>query len=445
MEKQEIKQACLRTIEQYSEQIIALGNATYQTPELGYKEFETGKLVQAAFENVGLKPETGIAYTGCRVSSGEKGDGLRVTVMGELDCIMCDSHPDATDEGLIHACGHHVQLANLFGAAVGILKSDVMEHLQGAADFIAVPAEECVDYEYRNQLIKDHVIQYMGGKQELLAQGKLDDTDLALQCHMMEMPAGKRCILDTKGNGFISKTIHFIGKAAHAGFAPEEGINALNMAELAMNNIHALRETFRDEDKVRVSMVIKDGCGLVNVVPERVTMEVMVRAFTIPAMEDASHKVNRAMKAAAMALGGKVEICDGIGYLPLDTNHALARLYKENLISYEHAQEDAFIENWETAGSTDLGDLSQIMPCMHIWAEGIKGGLHTENYRLDDPYKAYIVPAKMMALTLIDLLWDESAQGRQILKDFTPAFSKDDYLKLLKDHRKVDLYDASDL
>ena len=57
------------------------------------------------------------------------------------------------------------------------------------------------------------------------------------------------CILDTKGNGFISKTVHFLGKAAHAGFAPEQGINALNMAELAMNNIHALRETFRDEPR----------------------------------------------------------------------------------------------------------------------------------------------------------------------------------------------------
>ena len=54
----------------------------------------------------------------------------------------------------------------------------------------------------------------------------------------------------------------FLGRAAHAGFAPEQGINALNMAELAMNNIHALRETFRDEDKVRVSIVIKEGGGL---------------------------------------------------------------------------------------------------------------------------------------------------------------------------------------
>ena len=213
--------------------------------------------------------------------------------MGELDCIMCDSHPDAAEGGMVHACGHNVQLANMYGAAIGILTSGVMEHLGGAADFIAIPAEECVDYEYRNRLMSQGTIHYLGGKQELMYRGGLDDTDMVLQCHMMEMDPGKCCILDTKGNGFISKTVHFLGKAAHAGFAPEQGINALNMAELAMNNIHALRETFRDEDKVRVSIVIKEGGGLVNVVPERVTMEIMVRAFTIDAMEDASHKVNR--------------------------------------------------------------------------------------------------------------------------------------------------------
>ena len=180
-------------------------------------------------------------------------------------------------------------------------------------------------------------------------------------------------------------------------------------------------------------------------VPERVTMEIMVRAFTIGAMEDASHKVNRSMKAAAMALGGKVEIHDCIGYLPLNTERQIARLYRDNMMAYEHAGEDAFVEDWETAGSTDLGDISQIMPCMHIWAGGIKGGLHTENYRMDDPYTAYIVPAKMMALTIIDLLWDEGAKGKEIIRDFRPALTKEEYLNLLKDHQVVDLYDASDL
>lgn len=445
MKKEELKQRCLEAIEEYKDTIIALGNETYKTPELGYKEFRTGKRMEETFRSLGLEPETGVSYTGCRVSSGPKGQGPRVAVMGELDCVMCDSHPDAAEGGLVHACGHHVQLANLLGAAVGILKSGVMEHLGGAADFIAIPAEECVDYEYRSRLMEEGTIHYLGGKQELIYRGGMDDTDMVLQCHMMEMEPGKCCVLDTKGNGFISKTVHFIGKASHAGFAPELGINALNMAELAMNNIHALRETFRDEDKVRVSMVIKEGGGLVNVVPERVTMEIMVRAFTIRAMEDASHKVNRAMKAAAMALGGKVEIHDGMGYLPLATDRQLARLYKENMITYGQAGENAFVEDWETAGSTDLGDVSQLMPCMHIWAGGITGGLHTEDYRLDDPYTAYMVPARMLALTIIDLLWDQGAVGKKIIEDFHPALSKAEYLKLLKDHQKVDLYDASDL
>ena len=64
------------------------------------------------------------------------------------------------------------------------------------------------------------------------------------------------------------------------------------------------------------------------------------------------------------------------------------------------------------------------MPCMHIWAGGIKGGLHTENYRMDDPYTAYIVPAKMMALTIIDLLWDEGAKGKGNHKGFSARTDK---------------------
>ena len=115
------------------------------------------------------------------------------------------------------------------------------------------------------------------------------------------------------------------------------------------------------------------------------------------------------------------------------------------MMAYEHVGKDAFVEDWETAGSTDLGDISQLMPCMHIWAGGIKGGLHTEAYRMDDPYTAYIVPARMMALTMIDLLWDAGARGKEIIKEFRPALTKEEYLNLLKDHQVVDLYDASDL
>lgn len=443
MEKEELKQRVLKVIDENREQIISLGEDTYRTPELGYKEFKTTARVAEAFRRAGYEPVMDIAYTGCRVST-PKAEGPRVGVMGELDCIVCAEHPDSRENGNVHACGHHVQLANLFGCAVGILKSGVLEELGGGVDFIAIPSEECVDYDYRNSLIGQNEIQFYGGKQEYLRRGGLDNVDMLLQCHMMEMEdKTKRCTVDTDCNGFVTKTVRFIGEASHAGFAPFHGINALNMAELALNNIHALRETFRDEDKVRVSTVITEGGGLVNVVPSNVTMQIMVRAFTIPGMLDASEKVNRALKAGALAIGGKVEIREQIGYLPMKTNRSLSHLYRSNMIRYAGAGEDSFVELYETAGSTDLGDMSQLKPCMHIWTEGITGGLHTKDYRLDDPETAYILPAKMLALTVVDLLYDNAKEAGKILADYTPAFTKESYLEFMKAHSRVELFDSS--
>ena len=443
MKKEEMKQLCLDTIEANREKIIALGKAIYRTPELGYKEFRTMETLTKAIRELGIEPKTGIAYTGCAVSTGEKGKGRRVAVIGELDCIACAAHPDANELGNIHACGHNIQIANVYAVMLGLMTSGIASQLSGAIDFISIPAEECVDYEYRKGLIREGKIRFMGGKQEYFSRGGFDDVDMVLQCHMMEQEKGKRCIINTKGNGFCTKVVRFIGKASHAGFAPEQGINALNMAELAMNNMHALRETFRDEDKVRVSMIIKKGGELVNVVPAEVTAEIMVRAFSIESMLDASHKVNRAMKAAAMALGGKVEIDDGIGYLPLSTDKKLSAFYMDNMMQYGGAAKDDMVWEMETAGSTDLGDISQMKPCMHVWTEGITGGLHSEEYRIADEDKAYLQPARMMALQVIDLLYGKGEAAEEVMKDFHPAFDKESYLKLMEEHKKIDCYDAS--
>lgn len=441
MELQEMKQRCMRIIDENREEIIRLGKEIYQTPELGFKEFQTQKRVADAFQKAGFSVESGIAYTGCK-AVGEKKEGPSVAVTGELDCVVCAEHPDSTKEGNVHACGHNIQLANVYGCALGLSRSGALKELAGTVEFLAVPAEEGVDYDYRNQLIKDGHIAYFGGKQEYIKRGGLDNTDILLQCHMMEMPAGKRCTVDTDCNGFITKTVRFIGEAAHAGFEPHKGINALNMAELALNNIHAVRETFQEKDKVRVSAVITEGGGLVNVVPASVSMQIMVRAFTVEAILDASHKVDRALKAGALAVGGKVEIQNRMGYLPMRTDRKLSRLYRSNMIEYAGADEDSFVEVYETAGSTDLGDVSQLKPCMHIWTEGVRGGLHSRDYRVDDEEKAYIQPAKMMALTVIDLLYGNAEQAEKIIREFQPKFTKENYLKLLQDNSKVEIFDG---
>ena len=441
----ETGQRILRLIDVHKDQIIAFAEDIAAHPEPGYEEFCTAGKTAEVLKNLGYKVTEHLARTGVKGTKSIK-EGPSLTVIGELDAIGCHSHPNANPvTGVAHACGHHAQLADLYGCAIGLLRSGVMKELGGAVDFIAIPAEECVDYDYRDSLIRENKISFYGGKQEYLKRGGFDDVDMALQCHMMEIGNGRHCVIDTDCNGFVTKTVTFIGEAAHAGFAPHEGINALNMAELALNNIHALRETFQEKEKVRVSAIITEGGDLVNVVPAVVKMQIMVRAFTIDGMLDASKKVNRALKAGALAIGGKVEIDDKIGYLPMNTNRELSALYKENMIEYTGAEKDSFVELYETAGSTDLGDLSQFMPCMHIWTEGITGGLHSKDYRLADPELAYIVPAKMMALTIIDLLYDNAKKAKQILDNFKPTLTKESYLELKKEHSKLVVFDGSEL
>ena len=434
MNKNELKQLCIKTIDENRDEIIRIGNEIYKNPELGYKEFKSTEIVKNAMKNLDGRLETEIAYTGCKIVANEEKSGPRVAIIGELDSVVCADHKDANELGNIHACGHNVQIANMIGAAFGILKSGVFKHLDGSMEFIAIPAEECVDYEYRANLQKENKIKYIGGKQEYLYRNGFDNTDIILQCHMIGLEEGKECIINTDTNGFMSKMVTFYGKSSHAGFAPHEGVNALNMAQLAMNNIHAQRETFKDEDKVRVSMVISNGGDLVNVVPSKVTMEIMVRAFSIDAMTDANKKVNRALQAAALALGGNVEIKDSIGYLPMKTDRNLGDIYKQNMIEYASLTEDNFIMDYQTAGSTDLGDISQIMPCLHVWSNGITGGLHTEEYNMEDEEKAYILPAKMLALSLIDLLYDDAKEAKDIINKFNPFFTKEQYLNFLDDY-----------
>ena len=107
-------------------------------------------------ENLEGRLETEIAYTGCKDCWLMKEKvGPRVAIIGELDSVVCADHKDANELGNIHACGHNVQIANMIGAAFGILKSGVFKHLDGSMEFIAIPAEECVDYEYRANLQKE--------------------------------------------------------------------------------------------------------------------------------------------------------------------------------------------------------------------------------------------------------------------------------------------------
>ena len=436
MTKEELKEKVVKAIEENKDVIIGAGRKIYANPEFGYKEFETTKTVREFFKNeFGIETEDKIAYTGCRARINEDKQGPKIAVLGELDGISCNEHCDANAIGASHTCGHNVQIAGMLGAAVGLIKSGVYKELDGKIDFMATPAEEFIELAYRSQLKKEGEIKFFGGKQELIRRGAFDDVNMAIMFHVLDT-GDKEVSAGPVSNGFIGKEVKFIGKEAHAGSAPYEGINALNAAMLAINNVHAQRETFKEADRVRFHPIITKGGDIVNVVPADVRMESYVRARTISGMIDANMKVNRALMAGAMAVGAGIEITELPGYLPILRHDNMEKVLRENL-KYIGLTDNDIIEGGDFTGSFDFGDVSHLIPTLHPMFGGVKGALHTREYRIADEEYAYLAPAKAMALTIVDLLFDNAAKAKEILKDFKPAMTKEEYLAFMESNDKT--------
>ena len=225
MTKLEMKEAVIKAIDENKEKLFAVRDQIYCNPEFGYKEVKTTDTVATYLEQeLGLSVEKNIAVTGCRAQIEGKTKGPCIAIMGELDGISCKEHKDANEIGASHTCGHFLQITGMLGAATGLVKSGVINELDGLIDIIATPAEEFIELEYRDQLKKEGKLTYFGGKQELVKKGYLDHVDMAMMFHSQDLGEAQ-ALIGPESNGFVGKKIHFIGKEAHAGSAPYDGIN----------------------------------------------------------------------------------------------------------------------------------------------------------------------------------------------------------------------------
>ena len=398
MDKDILKQSACRFIDENREKIIGWAREIDRHPELGFKETKTSQLVESVLGGLGLPVRKGIAVTGVEgvLSGARPGPGL--LIMGEMDSVVNRDYPGADPvTGAAHLCGHHLQVAIMLGAALGLTSAGADREMSGKIFFLGTPAEEFVEIEERLRLRDQGKIRYLGGKQELVRLGYLQQIQMAMIVHAHSDLPARKMLFGGSGNGFMAKSVQFRGKAAHAGVSPHEGINALNAACLSMINIHVQRETFRDEDSIRVHPIITKGGDVVNVVPPDVRMETYVRGRRVEAIMDASKKVDRAIRAGADAVGAGVTIRNIPGYLPLIQNLDLTSLARQNAISL--AGEEGVGEGGFMGGSTDVGDLAHLIPTIQPYAGGIEGLLHSSEFKVSDYDTAVIYPAKVMAMT----------------------------------------------
>lgn len=426
MTKEALKARCLQLIEDNKAAIIDIGQEIFAHPELGFKEHNTAALVRSTFERLGIPYRDKLAITGVRGDLKGRSDGPRVMVMGELDAVVCPLHPQADrTTGAAHSCGHNAQIASMLGAAMGL--APLADQLDGNVAFVAVPAEEYVELEYRERLRQEGQIRFFGGKQEYLRLGVLDDIDMGMMIHSHAGVRDRHFLINCDSSGFLGKLIRFTGRDAHAGARPFDGINALNAAALSLLAINSQRETFREKDRIRVHPIITKGGDLVNIVPADVRMETYVRGTNLEGILDASEKVNRSLQGCAYAIGAKVDIQEMPGYLPLIQNPVLSDLFAANAETLLGAGTNIYGQ--ELIGATDAGDVSSFMPFIHISTGGYDGDAHSQNFTVCDPEMAYVMPAKAMAMTVIDLLWDGAAQARAIRDAAAPKFTRESYLQ----------------
>ncbi|HVC50384.1 MAG TPA: amidohydrolase [Stellaceae bacterium] len=430
MSKEAIKRAVCEAIDRRGNEIIALGETILHHPETGFNECKTAHLVAETMRALGLAPQTGLALTGVKGRLKFARPGPRLALIGELDSLRTSDHPLADPHtGAAHSCGHNAQIAGMLGVAMGLSAlADAKADLAGEIVFFAVPAEEFIDVEERLRRKAAGEIEFLLGKPELVAKGHFDDIDMAMMIHVgSHDQMDKRSFIADSSNGALVKQIRFLGRASHAGGAPQLGINALSAAMIALNAIHCQRETFHDSDTIRIHPIITKGGDAVSVVPAEVTMETFVRGGSLEAIIDANIKVDRCLRAGAMAMGAEVEINTIPGYLPQRNDRKFGEIFGANVAAL--FGEGQFDIGGHRTGSTDMGDIAHMMPVIHPYVASARGKTHGADFRINEPEHGYLSPAKLLAMTAIDLLYGDAAPARHILAEFQPAFTKDSYLE----------------
>lgn len=424
-------------------EMINLGENIFENPELGFKEFETNKLICKIFDKYDIAYKNDIAITGIKATLDSGKKGPHIGLLCEIDSVPSTDHKylGKKDE-CAHSCGHYAQIGTILGSFIALKESKIINELGGKISFIATPAEEYCDFKHRENLIEENKISYMSGKQEMVRLNTFNDIDLIISCHSMPPNDKYYTEINSSLNGFLGKKITFKGVSSHAGLNPWDGVNALNAANVALNAIAYLRETFKEEDTVRVHYVISEGGASVNSVPEKVVLDMYIRAKTLDAIMDVDAKVNRAIKGGALALGAQVKISNTGGYLPLTQDKNLTEVLKENMLKF--MDEDKILKDSHSFASGDIGDLSYIMPTVQIGVSGFAGRIHGNDFRTEDKYLAYELPMKYITSSVVDLLKDDGKKTKKILSKYEQKLNFDQYIELLNDTNNTQVYNWED-
>jgi amidohydrolase len=366
-----LKNSVIEELEAHRQRLRDISLEIHDNPELGFKEVKASALLTNYLEKNGFAIERGICEiaTAFRASYG-KGKPA-IAILAEYDALP----------QLGHACGHNLIAGAAIGAAVAAKAA--IDKYGGSVLVIGTPAEE-----------------FYGGKVIMAGRGAFDNIDIAMMVH-----PGAHDSATTQALACITLEVEFFGKAAHAATRPETGINALEAMLLSFAAINALRQHVLD--KARIHGIITDGGEAPNVVPAHSAGSFLVRAEDNAYLEELKEKVLNCFVGGAIATGARLEYRWGKEvYAPLRNNLTLAELFRQNINSLGR---DMPLSGASRVGSTDMGNVSQIVPGIHptiaVAPETVV--IHSPEFAeaaaSEAGIKGMLDAAKALAMTVVDL------------------------------------------
>lgn len=368
-----LKKEIEHQIESYRTRLIELSLNIHGNPETGFKEFKAYAWLTDFLEKEGFRIEknAGGLSTAFKAIYGQ-GRPV-IAFIAEYDAL--------SEEG--HSCGHNIIAASAVGA--GIASKYLVDSREGTIEVIGTPGEEIY-----------------GGKSMMLEAGVFSDVDVALEVH-----PGVQDVVIIDALACVGLNVEFYGKAAHAAIHPEQGINALEALLLSFNGINSLRQHIHE--RARIHGIITCGGNMVNVVPDYSSAQFLIRAPDRACLDELKQKIMDCFKGAALAVGAKLEYkWSVITYDPMNNNFYLARLFANNLKLL--GRQVAPLEHSCHIGSTDMGNVSQVVPAVHPVIAIAPGNvvLHSGEFiaaaASDQGMKGLIDAAKAMAMTAVDLI-----------------------------------------
>ncbi|KAM5257027.1 xaa-Arg dipeptidase [Ctenodactylus gundi] len=412
-----LKLRAAERIDEAAERLGALSRAIWSEPELAYEEHRAHGVLTRFFEREppaaswAVQPHYRLptAFRAEWRPPGAAGAGARALQLG----FLCEY--DALP-GLGHACGHNLIAEVGAAAALG---------LRGALEGVAGPPPPVQVIVLGTPAEEDG-----GGKIDLIEAGAFENLDVVFMAHPSQENAAY--LPDVAEHDV---TVKYFGKASHAAAYPWEGVNALDAAVLAYNNLSVLRQQMKPA--WRAHGIIKNGGVKPNIVPSYSELNYYFRAPSLKELQVLTKKAEDCFRAAALATGCTVEIKGGVhDYYNVLPNESLWKTYMENgkKLGIEFISEDKMLNG--PSGSTDFGNVTFVVPGIHPYFYiGSDALNHTEQYTeaagSQEAQFYTLRTAKALAMTALDVIFQPGLLER-IREDFKLKLQEEQLLNTVE-------------